>query len=76
MLKYIRKPFKGSVAYEWQIGSIVFQWVYGLKDYTGTPKFWDWTPRNPIDGGWRLQIFKFTVWNDPYAFGFHPYNRR
>jgi hypothetical protein len=77
VLKYIRKPFKGSVAYEWQIGSLVFQWVYGFKSYTDIiPKRFVWTPPNPIDGGWRLQIHKFLIWNDPYAYGFRPKERR
>ena len=63
----IRKPFKGNVAYEWQIGSIVFQWVFGFKHYSGTPKLFRWTPPNSIDGGWRIQVYKFLIWNDPYA---------
>jgi hypothetical protein len=52
-LRQIRHPFKGSIAYEWQIGPLVF-----LR-YHDTP-----TIEHRKSKGKRFP--KFDVWHDPY----------
>ena len=47
----MRKPFKGFMAYEWQIGSIVFQFCHNDK--------WNWKEYGTF---WR-----FNIWRDKYA---------
>ncbi len=53
------KPFKGTVAYEWQIGSWVFMW--GFKNY----HHWVWFHTNEYDSSVEFRAGKFVFFTDP-----------
>ncbi len=58
---FIRRPFKGTVAYEWQVGSIVMSLIY-TPEYQrmGNPLF-----RRHITGLWLINLGRLVIWNDP-----------
>ncbi len=65
MPRYIRKPFKGSVAYEWQVMGLVLQVLYPHSSMYPSRKKWKvrlswdsyWTGRETIS-----PLAKLCVW--------------
>ncbi len=63
-MRHVRKPFKGLVAYEWQAGPLVFQWVYGKSAFIkARPLVFT---ANHLDGSRRVCVGNARVWTDPY----------
>jgi len=48
----IRKPFKGSVAYEWQIAMVVFSLFYPTSKWQNNRK--NWSLKIWIDPYWNI----------------------
>lgn len=48
--RFVRKPFKGWFAYEWQIGPVVFQFKHGTAEWS-----------KPTRG---FRIGRLYVWRD------------
>ena len=59
--RQLRKPFKGGIAYEWQIGPIVFMKYY-------FPNRWGFS-EDEIKmgrGGLLIRRLGLSIWKDPY----------
>jgi len=50
-MRLIRSPFKGGIAYEWQIGPFVLMVYY--------PR----SPQQPRATRWRLRLWRDPYWN-------------
>ena len=49
--KLIRKPFKGGIAYEWQVGKFIFLFLYPHSNFQPERKNWQF--KIGIDKYWK-----------------------
>lgn len=64
ILNYISKPFKGDLAYEWQVGPFVFFWYH--NDWANR-KFFSWRLTEHKKTNylyWNFRIGRFMIWWD------------
>ncbi len=65
MRRFIRKPFKGHSAYEWQVGPFVLMWFHKAA-FAGTRESRKRYYNSYLNAYlWEIKAGRFLVWNDP-----------
>jgi len=66
MKPFIRKPFKGFVAYEWQVGGLVMQFIHSWsqRPFAGRSGF------HIIRKPFFFRYWRISLWWDPFWKGF------